>query len=117
MSYKSKMHPRVSNAEIDLFTALSNRGLTANMVTQQPIILKITYPDFMWIEKRKVVYLDGRQVHRKRQEKDEEIDALLELQGWSVLRVPYDPPLTEKRLAEIVGEIQEFLNQSGRKTH
>jgi very-short-patch-repair endonuclease len=111
LSYKKHMHPTVSNAEMAVFKALSMEGLTGGMVTQQPIILKSTVPDFMWLSKRKVVYLDGAQVHRKdkAQQKDAEIDELLELQGWEVLRIPYDPPLTEKALGEIMNSIKEFL--------
>ncbi len=105
------MHPKVSNAEIEVFKALSSEGLTNGMVTQQPIILKSTIPDFMWQSKRKVVYLDGVQVHHKDkvQEKDAEIDELLELQGWEVLRIPYEAPLTEKALDKIMDTIKEFL--------
>lgn len=106
------MHPKVSKAEIEVFKALSTSGLTSGMVTQQPIILKSTIPDFCWIEKRKIVYLDGNPVHKKDKqlEKDEEINDLLEAQGWNVLRIPYDPPLTEKGLQKIMSEIRQFLN-------
>jgi very-short-patch-repair endonuclease len=105
------MHPKVSNAEIEVFKALSSQGLTGGMVTQKPIILKATIPDFCWPEKRKIVYLDGKQVHTKDKvaAQDEEIDDLLELQGWEVLRIPYDPPLTEKSLQQIMLEIRQFL--------
>ncbi len=106
------MHPKVSKAEIELFKALSIQGLTGGMVTQQPIILKSTIPDFCWMEKRKIVYLDGNPVHKKDKqlERDEEIDELLELKGWEVLRIPYDPPLTEKGLQKITAQIRRFLN-------
>jgi very-short-patch-repair endonuclease len=106
------MHPKVSKAEIDVFKALSNQGLTGGMITQQPIILKSTIPDFCWMEKRKIVYLDGNPVHKKDKqlERDEEIDNLLIQQGWDVLRIPYDPPLTEKGLSKIMAQIKEFLN-------
>ncbi len=106
------MHPKVSNAEISVFKALSMEGLTTGMVTQKPIILKSTIPDFCWVNKRKIVYLDGVPVHSsdKQLEKDEEILNLLEVQGWDVLRIPYDPPLTEKGLTEIVAKIKSFLN-------
>ena len=111
MSYKDRMHPRVSNAELELFKALSAQGLTGGMLTQKPIILKSTIPDFCWPEKRKVVYLDGTQVHRKdrARERDEEIDELLEMQGWEVLRISYEPPLTAKALKEILANIKKFL--------
>lgn len=112
MSYKANMHPKVSQAELQLFRALSAAGLTTGMVTQKPIILKATVPDFCWPEKRKVVYLDGNQVHSsdEQQEKDREIVELLELQGWDVLRIPYDPPMPERCLQEILAQIKRFLN-------
>ena len=105
------MHPKVSNAEIEVFKALSVQGLTGGMVTQQPIVLKSTVPDFCWLNKRKIVYLDGNQVHikDKAQQRDAEIDELLEMQGWDVLRIPYDPPLTENSLREIMITIRKFL--------
>ena len=111
MSYKANMHPKVSQAEIALFNELSKAGLTAGMVTQKPIILKSTIPDFCWANKRKIVYLDGAPVHSsdKQQERDNEIDELLEAQGWDVLRIPYQPPITEKGLAEITAAIKRFL--------
>jgi very-short-patch-repair endonuclease len=105
------MHPKVSKAEIEVFKALSAAGLTTGMVTQKPIILKSTIPDFCWFSKRKVVYLDGLQAHSgdKQQERDEEICELLTAQGWEVLRIPYEPPLSEKSLREIVASIKHFL--------
>ena len=106
------MHPRVSQAEMAVFQTLSIVGLTSGMITQKPIILKSTVPDFCWAEKRKIVYLDGNPVHRKDKQlaRDSEIDELLELQGWDVLRIPYDPPLTQKCLQEIMSKIKQFLN-------
>ena len=111
MSYKDQMHPSVSNAELEVFKELSKRGLTKGMITQKPIILKMTIPDFTWEEKRVAVYLDGTQAHAKRQEKDEEITNLLENKGWTVLRIPYFAPLTQKRLIEILAEIQAIIGE------
>jgi very-short-patch-repair endonuclease len=112
LGYKARLHPRVSNAELQLFQALSSAGLTGGMVTQKPIVLKATMPDFCWPEKRKVVYLDGNQAHAgdEQQERDEEIQDLLETQGWDVLRIPYEPPLDDKNLQEILATIKRFLN-------
>jgi len=111
LSYKANMHPRVSQAEIALFNELSKAGLTTGMVTQKPIILKSTIPDFCWANKRKIVYLDGTPVHTKdkQQQRDIEIDELLEAQGWEVLRIPYQPPITEKTLAQLMAKIKDFL--------
>lgn len=117
MSYKERMHPKVSAAEIVVFKSLSGLGLTGGMVTQKPIILKATIPDFCWTEKRKIVYLDGRQVHSsdKAQQRDEEIDSLLELQGWAVLRIVYKPPLTRENLRQAVAQIRDFLGGTDEK--
>jgi hypothetical protein len=32
------------------------------------------------------------------------------MQGWDVLRIPYDPPLSERGLQEILATIKRFLN-------
>lgn len=111
MSFKRYMHPKVSKAEIEVFKALSAAGLTSGMVTQKTIVLKSTMPDFCWLNKRKAVYLDGLQAHLgdKQQERDEEICDLLEAQGWEVLRIPYEPPLSGKELQKIVASIKDFV--------
>jgi very-short-patch-repair endonuclease len=105
------MCPKVSKGEISVFSALSSAGLTAGMVTQQPIILKATIPDFCWFELKKAVYLDGVQVHKKdkQQQKDSEIVDLLEQKGWDVLRIPYEPPLTALDVQEIIETIRDFV--------
>ena len=113
MSYKQNLHPLVSRAEFEVFKALSLNDLTGGMVTQKPIVLKVTVPDFCWPHKRKVVYLDGRQVHStdKAEKRDGENDNLLELQGWTVLRLVYDPPLSKQRLLQVVVQIKDFLGE------
>ena len=112
LNYKARLHPKVSNAEIELFKALSMAGLTEGMVTQKTIVLKATIPDFCWPEKRKIVYLDGLQVHSRDDQKtqDREIREMLERQGWDVLRITYEPPLTGANLQEILTKIKRFLN-------
>lgn len=98
-----------------MFKALSASGLTNGMTTQRTIVLKATIPDFCWLNKRKAVYLDGLQAHSgdKQQDHDEEVRELLEAQGWEVLRIPYEPPLTEKGLQEIIETIKRFLGFNG----
>jgi very-short-patch-repair endonuclease len=105
------MYLKVSKGEISVFSALSTAGLTSGMVTQQPIILRATIPDFCWYELKKIVYLDGIPVHKKdkQQQKDQEIVELLEQRGWDVLRISYDPPLTPIETEEIVETIRRFI--------
>jgi very-short-patch-repair endonuclease len=88
------------------------------MLTQKPIVLKATIPDFCWPEKRKIVYLDGLQAHSgdEQQQRDEEIRTLLEAQGWDVLRIPYEPPLTDAGLQKVLTTIRRFLNQEEEQT-
>ena len=60
------------------------------------------------------MYLDGVQVHStdKAEARDEEIDNLLERQGWAVLRIRYDPPLQGGKLCEVVRQIREFIGEA-----
>jgi very-short-patch-repair endonuclease len=111
LSFKRRMHPKVSKAEIEVFKALSAAGLTRGMVTQKTIVLKLTVPDFCWLNKRKAVYLDGLQAHAgdKQQGRDVEACELLEAKGWEVLRIPYEPPLSGKELQKIVATIKHFI--------
>lgn len=111
LSYKRNMHPKVSQAELQVFRALSEAGLTRGMVTQKTIVLRVTIPDFCWLNKRKAVYLDGLQVHSKdkQQQRDEEICEMLEAKGWEVLRIPYKPPLSGKELQRIIEAIRDFV--------
>ena len=111
MAFKKNMHPRVSRAEIEVLKALSGTRLIEGMVTQRTIVLKTTIPDFCWPEKRKVVYLDGSQVHSKskQEEKDEEIDRFLVEKGWEVLRIPYDAPMSKEKFDEVLRNIERFL--------
>jgi very-short-patch-repair endonuclease len=107
------MHPRVSNAELEVFKELSRLGLTGGLVTQEPIVLRFTVPDFCWPALRKVVFLDGKQVHSKSkvESREAEMDGLLERLGWSVLRIPYDPPLVGKALDAVLVSIREFVGE------
>jgi very-short-patch-repair endonuclease len=112
LTWKERMHPRVSKAELEVFKGLSKRGLTIGMVTQRSIILKATIPDFLWAGKKKAVYLDGEQVHEEGDVWDEEVVFLLEKRGWQVLRLRYTAPLTKDKLSEILGEIQAFIGDA-----
>lgn len=110
-SWKSRLHPTVSRAEEQVFQELSRQHLTGAMVTQKPIVLRQTIPDFFWIEKRKCVYLDGAEIHRNKQELDEEIVDMLERKGFQVLRISYKPPMSHERLLQVVAEIREFIGE------
>lgn len=113
MNRYAKCDGTVSKAEYAVFAALSQSATARGMVTQERLVLKSTVPDFMWTEKRKVCYLDGAQIHGKDKQiaKDAEIDDLLELQGWQVLRIRYDPPLVGTELTKVVEKIKNFVGE------
>lgn len=81
---------------------------------QEPIVLRVTLPDFCWPQKKKAVYLDGIQIHRKAhvERRDEEINDLMTQCGWQILRIPYEPPLTSTEAKQIVEQIREFINEN-----
>lgn len=112
MSWKNKLHPSVSRAEEQVFAELSRLGLTGAMVTQKPIILRQTIPDFWWIQKQKVVFLDGEQAHKNREDLDLEIQDMLEAKGFQVLRISYKPPLGKNALDAIIDQIRVFLGET-----
>jgi very-short-patch-repair endonuclease len=101
----------ISDDENFVFAALNKANLLKGMVKQQTIILKVTLPDFCWPLKKKAVYLDGIQVHRKAhvEKRDEEINQLMEQKGWQILRIPYEPPLTQQEIQDITQQIQQFI--------
>lgn len=81
-------------------------------VTDKKIILKFTIPDFFFPDARLCVYLDGKP-HEKPNvaERDEEINRLLEEQGYRVIRYRYNPPLTKEQFNEILEMVKIALNQ------
>lgn len=110
MSFRERMHPERSRAETTLEQAFKNAGIADGMETNPLVILKWTYPDFLWREKRKALYLDGEAVHKgKALERDEENTNLLEIFGFDVKRIRYRGRPSEKRLLEWVTEVKEWL--------
>jgi very-short-patch-repair endonuclease len=68
-----------------------------------------TTPDIYFPEKRLAIYIDGVQVHVKRQEKDETLRELLAKRyGVKVLSIPYER-YSKRELERIVNTIMEEL--------
>jgi very-short-patch-repair endonuclease len=99
-----------SNAETALFQDLSRRTLTAGMVTNEMIILRCCFPDFMWSKQKLALFLDGpHHLQDKVEARDTMIDELLEFRGWTVLRFPYKPPLRKSARKAICELIEKKL--------
>ena len=97
----------VSNAEMDIQAALNKHGLFPD--TQHPFYKLITKADFYFPQVNMAVFIDGEQIHAKREFKDEEIDYQLRNRGVFVRRHTYKAPITQKRLKEIVAHIIDDL--------
>jgi very-short-patch-repair endonuclease len=111
MSFRERIHAKESKAETAVLAKLNS--LKKFPMTHYVIPLKITVPDLFFPNERLCVFLDGTVVHSKpgQMNKDEEIDERLEKMGMKVLRIKYDPPLSNKKLEEIVGMILERLKE------
>ncbi len=111
-----------SNAQVKVLIALQKRGLNILLSTNYGLAFDLEEdgvegmrPDFYWMEPyRYVADLDGEVHLRSHVEKR---DTLIDLACWrrniAVDRFPYRSPLTNKRCAEIVGKIGEFLRILG----
>jgi len=81
-------------------------------VSNKVIVLKYTIPDFYFPQAKLCVYLDGAPHDRKKvSQRDEEITRLLDEAGYTVLRIPYTPPLSKEDMERILAEIKKFLGE------
>jgi len=111
MSYKQYLDPAqdytVSNAELKIFAEI-NKDKTVSVMTQQEFCLVSTKPDFYFPDVNLAIYVDGEQVHRKREAKDTELRRLLKKRfGCTIRSYSYKAPITKKRLNEIVEAIRD----------
>jgi very-short-patch-repair endonuclease len=95
----------VSAAEISLACKLAEANCL-RFETQKQFCLQSTKPDFYFADVNLAVYLDGEQVHRNREQKDQELrDKLEERYGCTVRSYSYRAPITKARLQEICDKI------------
>jgi len=98
----------VSHAEIKIWSKLSHDETIPDILTQKEFCLLSTKPDFYFPTVNLAVYIDGEQVHKNREEKDEELRRLLaKRHSCTVRSYSYKAPITEKRLSEIVDAIRD----------
>jgi len=112
MSFRDRMHVKVSKAEVDLRIALQEHGLSQGMFTDLQIDIVSTKPDYYWPTQGVAVYLDGP-VHNSptAEARDERITETLRKRGLKVLRFSYIPPISRKQIDWIVSQIKEALKQ------
>jgi len=98
------MNVKVSAAETLIQYHLNSEGFYP--ITQKPFCLKHTIPDLFFPNINLAVYIDGEQVHRNKEQKDEELRRLLSKRhGCTVRSYSYKSPITKKRLQEIIAQI------------
>ena len=72
MSFRDRMKVPVSKAEIQIMQELSRLNKTERMLTQKPICLKMTVPDFSFHMENAnyAIYIDAEQTHKTREVQD-----------------------------------------------
>ena len=93
----------ISNAEIAIRIALTNKGLQPYI--QQPFYKLITIADFYFPDVNLAIFIDGEQIHQNKELQDSSKRDFVRSQGCTVREISYKYPLTKKRLAEIVYQI------------
>jgi hypothetical protein len=116
MSWRERLRTNQSNAEMTLLQALQDNNI--RFISQQPIILDYenqeqTIPDATILRdtKRPIpIYLHGP-VHLKGKslEWDKYVEETLLKLNYEPLTFYYRPPLSKKRLAEIIAKIKEVI--------
>lgn len=109
MSFRQAMKVQHSRMEMDVLEDLATQGLHPMTAKSFPVLS--TTPDYWFPDKRVAVYLDGKKVHFKRQDKDARLRYLLKKRHRiRVLSITYDGNSKRER-RRIVEEIKQFLEE------
>jgi uncharacterized protein (UPF0297 family) len=96
-----------SRMEWEVYKALKVKGFKAEF--QRSFCVMSTTPDIYIPDKGLAIYIDGVQVHVKRQEKDETLRELLaKRHGLKVISIPYER-YSQKEKERILEEILKFI--------
>ena len=107
MSWLERLHPAVSRMEQKVLLALHEKG--QHPIAHKQFCLLYTEPDYYFPDQHLAVYLDGHEVHRKREERDTELRELLAKRyGIRVLTISYKR-YSKKAKREIMKQILEAL--------
>lgn len=124
MSFRDHMKVPVAKAEIQVVLEFSRRMMTYGFRTQigftfsekeiERFHVYGTVVDGIWPEAKVIFFLDG-QPHLKSRAmiRDEAITTCLQARGFKVLRFPYKAPISNRRLLQIVNEVEAVLKKRG----
>jgi hypothetical protein len=107
---KAVMTPQHSSMEEQVLTLLIEKGVK-NIVQDREFCLLSTKPDLYFAKENAAVYLDGKDTHMDRTDRDEKLREMLEHKGVKVYSITYDST-GKKETMEIVDQILEWLGKS-----
>jgi len=103
----ARMHPQKSRMEEELLVAFGNDDLLRPVVTDRSYPIVSVTPDFVFPRHNLAVFLDGKEAHASRQERDSELrEKLFPRHGLRVLSVPYcgNSDAEKQRIIKLVRE-------------
>jgi very-short-patch-repair endonuclease len=110
-SYEHKlgtMKVQHSKMEETILQLLLEKGVTP-VQTDRSYCLVSTIPDFVFPQQNVAVYLDGKEVHEKREDKDEKLRELLSKRhGMKVVSIPYESQ-SKAQIEKILQTITEAV--------
>ena len=103
---EARMHPQKSKMEEELLLVLGNDDALRPVVTDRSYPIVTLTPDFVFPRHNLAVFLDGKEVHAKRQDRDEALrDKLFARHNLKVLSITYSGN-SESEKHRIIAEIK-----------
>jgi len=104
---KAIMTPHDSKMQEQVLEWLLAQG-TRGIVQHRRFALIETEADYYFPEYNKAVYLDGKEIHRDRTDRDDKLREMLEHRGVKVLSITYDST-SERETVAVGQQILEWL--------
>lgn len=106
---EARMHPQKSKMEEELLLIIGNDDALRPIVTDRSYPIVSLTPDFVLTRHNLAIFVDGKQVHNHRQDRDKELrQKLSDRHGMKVLSITYDGNSDAEKqriIAEIKGAI------------
>jgi len=105
---KAVMMPQISKMEEAVLVKLEQKGLHPEV--QKEFCLRSTRPDYYFPQQNLAIYLDGAEVHKGREDRDEAIrELLIKRHGVRVVNIAYEGT-SQTAQDEIVRKIERALH-------
>jgi very-short-patch-repair endonuclease len=104
---KAHMTPQHSKMEEQVLTKLVEKGIR-NISQNREFALLTTTPDYFLPSKNIAIYLDGKDVHQNRTDRDERLREMLEHRGIKVYSIMYEST-SEKEIMRITKAILDYI--------